>query len=50
MRAGDRVVVQARLPRNVTASAPLSARRLIDLTSPPVDEDEDAVDAAVPAP
>jgi hypothetical protein len=39
VRPGDAVVVQARLPRSVTATAPLPARRLVDLTSPPADED-----------
>ncbi len=40
VKPGDAVVVQVRAPRNATAEAPLSARKLVDLTSPPVDEDE----------
>ena len=40
VKAGDKVLVQVRAPRNATAEAPLSARKLVDLTSPPVDEDE----------
>jgi 8-oxo-dGTP diphosphatase len=36
---GDAVVVEARLPRSVTAATPLPARKLVDLTSPATDED-----------
>ena len=46
VRAGDAVVVQVRAPRSATAAAPLSARKLVDLTSPPVDEDEDEAEDA----
>ncbi len=41
VRPGDAVVVQAKLRRGATAQAPLGARKLVDLTSPPVEEDED---------
>ena len=46
VRQGDRVIVKLRAPRDVAADAPLSARQLVDLTSPPVDQDEAAAPPA----
>ena len=44
VKAGDKVVVQVRAPRNYVAGAPLVARKLVDQTRPPAD------DSATPAP
>jgi hypothetical protein len=35
LQAGDKVLVQARLPRKVPGDAPYSARKLVDQTHPP---------------
>ena len=43
---GDRVTIQVRAPRGVTGDAPLTARKLVDHSAPPVDEDDD--EAAAP--
>ncbi len=48
VRPGDRVLLQVRAPRDVAADAPLPARKLVDLTSPP--EDDDDQDGETPAP
>ena len=42
VKVGDRVSVQARLPQNVDlAAGPHAARKLVDLTAPPADDDSD---------
>lgn len=41
LAAGDRVLVQARLPRRSPGTGPHVARKVVDRTNPPVDEDED---------
>jgi hypothetical protein len=43
LQAGDKVLVQARLPRKVPGDAPYAARKLVDQTHPPAP-------AAPPAP
>ncbi len=49
VRQGDRVIIQLRAPRGVGVDAPLSARKLVDLTSPAASEgDDDAI--APPSP
>ncbi len=55
VKVGDKVLVQARLAQNVDlAAGPHAARKLIDQTAPPVDENEDetadADEAPVPPP
>ncbi len=37
--AGDRVLVQARLPRRSPGTGPYAARKVVDRTNPPADED-----------
>jgi hypothetical protein len=40
----DRVLVRARLPRKDPPAQPLAARKLVDQTSPPSDDGDDAPD------
>ena len=46
--AGDKVVVQAKLARNVTGTGPFAARKLVDQTHPKADEDDAAKPAETP--
>jgi hypothetical protein len=41
VKAGDKVLVQVRVPRTFTPGAPLIVRKLVDQTRPPVEETED---------
>ena len=43
--AGDRVLVQARLPRLAPGTGPHKARKVVDQTNPPVEEDEAGAEA-----
>ena len=48
---GDKVVVQAKLPRDAKADAgPFKARKLVDQTAPKADEDEKDDEAPAPTP
>ncbi len=40
VKAGDKVVVQVRVPRSFAAGTPLTVRKLVDQTRPPVEEAE----------
>ncbi|CAA9510522.1 MAG: hypothetical protein AVDCRST_MAG69-2458 [uncultured Solirubrobacteraceae bacterium] len=40
LAAGDRVLVQARLPRRAPGTGPHKARKVVDQTNPPVEEAE----------
>jgi hypothetical protein len=46
---GDKVVVQAKLPRNDPGEAPFAARKVVDQTHP-AEADEDEAPAPAPAP
>jgi hypothetical protein len=46
---GDKVVVQAKLPRTDPGEAPFAARKVVDQTHPVVADDDDA-EAPAPAP
>ncbi len=39
--AGDRVLVQARLPRRSPGTGPFAARKVVDRTNPPADEEDE---------
>lgn len=45
LAADDRVVVQARLPRRAPGTGPHKARKVVDQTNPPVEEDEAGTEA-----
>ncbi len=45
VKAGDKVVVQVRVPRTFTPDAPLTVRKLVDQTRPPVEDTEPAPEA-----
>ncbi len=47
VKAGDKVVVQVRVPRTYTPGAPLTVRKLVDQTRPPVEDTEPAPEAPV---
>ncbi len=50
VKAGDKVLVQSRAPRKVTADHQFVARKLVDQTRPPVEDAEDEVAAPAPTP
>ena len=51
VKVGDKVLVQARLAKDVDlAAGPHAARKLIDLTAPPADEDDDEAKDETTAP
>ena len=45
--AGDKVVIQARLPRTEPGEGPFAARKLVDRTRPPVDDEDEAPEPEV---
>lgn len=50
LQAGDKVVVQIRLAKDADLSGVLAARKIIDQTNPPADEDEVEDDSEEAAP
>ena len=45
---GDRVIVKARMPRKEPATQPLPTRKLVDQTSPPIDDGDAPDDGEAP--